>query len=51
MGELGEAVRERRGPVLQHSVRSAVYQHLDSSGERLFRREQRPKGRGRYFAR
>jgi hypothetical protein len=34
----------RRSPVLAHSVRSALYQHLDQNGEKLFVR----LGRGRY---
>jgi hypothetical protein len=34
----------RRSPVLNHSVRSAIYQHLDGSGARLFVR----LARGRY---
>jgi hypothetical protein len=34
----------RRSVVLAHSVRSALYQHLDDSGERLFVK----LGRARY---
>jgi len=34
----------RRSPVLRPSVRSAIYQHLDSQGSQLFVRI----GRGRY---
>jgi hypothetical protein len=34
----------RRFEVLPHSVRSALYQHLDDAGEQLFVRV----GRGRY---
>lgn len=34
----------RRSPVLRHSVRSALYQHLDGNGDGLFIR----LGRGRY---
>lgn len=37
--EIGAAVRARRGHVLQHSIRSAVYANLDDRGERLFRKE------------
>lgn len=50
MPELQLGVRARRGEgVLPHSVRSAVYAHLDENGERLFRKE---GGRGgRYFLR
>jgi hypothetical protein len=36
--------RVRRSEVLPHSVRSALYQHLDDNGDRLFVRV----GRGRY---
>lgn len=48
-GASTEEIREglatvRRSPVLPHSVRSALYQHLDDKGERLFVR----LGRGRY---
>lgn len=39
--------RVRRSRVLPHSVRSALYQHLDDRGERLFVR----MGRGRYALR
>jgi len=43
--EIGEAMRAvRRSEVLPHSVRSALYAHLDDKGERLFVR----LGRGRY---
>lgn len=34
----------RRSPVLRHSVRSALYQHLDGNGDELFAR----LDRGRY---
>lgn len=34
----------RRSEVLPHSVRSALYQHLDTKGDQLFVR----LGRGRY---
>jgi hypothetical protein len=37
----------RRSPVLRHSVRSALYQHLGEDGERLFVRV----GRGQYALR
>jgi hypothetical protein len=37
-------VRVRRSPVLRHSVRSALYQHLDGRGGDLFVRLER----GRY---
>jgi hypothetical protein len=44
-GEITAALkRVRRSPVLPHSVRSALYQHLDDKGEKLFVR----LGRGRY---
>lgn len=36
--------RVRRAPVLRHSVRSAIYQHLDGAGQGLFVR----MARGRY---
>jgi hypothetical protein len=43
--EINEALRDvRRSTVLPHSVRSALYQHLDDNGERLFVR----LGRARY---
>lgn len=45
LGEITEALKEvRRAPVLSPSVRSAIYQHLNERGERLFTRT----GRGRY---
>ena len=28
----------RRAPVLKHSVRSAIYQHLETNGDQLFER-------------
>lgn len=37
----------RRFPVLRHSLRSALYQHLDRRGDRVFVRV----GRGRYALR
>jgi hypothetical protein len=51
-GATTEEIREvldgiRRSQVLAHSVRSALYQHLDDNGERLFVRV----GRGRYALR
>jgi hypothetical protein len=43
--EITDALRQvRRAPVLRHSVRSAIYQHLDGQGDCLFVR----LGRGRY---
>ena len=42
-----ELRRVRRAPVLRHSVRSAIYQHLDERGEGLFAR----LDRGRYTLR
>lgn len=43
--EIAKALAKvRRAPVLQHSVRSALYQHLDGKGAKLFVR----LGRGRY---
>jgi len=43
--EIREALGEvRRSEVLAHSVRSALYRHLDDNGERLFVR----LGRARY---
>jgi hypothetical protein len=48
MREIGESVRSRRGFVPQHSIRSAVYSHLDNEGERLFHK--RGGRNGRYFA-
>ena len=46
--EITEALRGvRRSPVLPHSVRSAIYQHLGNNGDRLFKRV----GRGRYALR
>jgi len=48
MREIEETVRARRGPVLQHSVRSAVYAHLGDKGECLLRK--RGDRNGRYFA-
>lgn len=47
MREIGEHVRRRRPSAEQHTVRAAVYAHLDDKGERLFRKS---GGRnGRYF--
>jgi hypothetical protein len=35
--EIADALAKvRRSPVLRHSVRSALYQHMGESGERLF---------------
>lgn len=43
--EIRDALRGvRRSEVLAHSVRSALYQHLDENGDSLFVR----LGRGRY---
>jgi hypothetical protein len=48
IAEISEALAKvRRTPVLRHSVRSALYQHLDEGGERLFVRVER----GRYALR
>lgn len=45
IGEIREALGAvRRSEVLPHSVRSAIYQHLDGNGQRLFVK----LGRGRY---
>lgn len=45
IAELVASLNEvRRFPVLRHSVRSALYQHLDGQGEMLFKR----LARGRY---
>lgn len=48
VGEIADAlVKVRRSPVLRHSVRSALYQHMGEEGERLFVRV----GRGEYALR
>ncbi len=44
LAELRETIAARRGPVLPHSLRSAVYAHLDDAGEGLFVKV----GRSRY---
>jgi hypothetical protein len=42
VAEISEALTKvRRSPVLRHSVRSALYQHLDESGGGLFVRVER----------
>lgn len=47
LDEIREAIRSKReGEVLPHSVRSAIYQHLEGTGEALFERA----GRARYRA-
>jgi hypothetical protein len=44
IAEISEALAKvRRTPVLRHSVRSALYQHLGESGERLFVRVERAR--------
>ena len=46
MPDIVKAVQRRRGSVLPHSVRSAVYSHLDK-GENVFERIGQPR-RSRY---
>jgi hypothetical protein len=48
--EIRRAVEARRGHVLGHSLRSALYAHLGDSGKRLFEKAD-DRRNGRYRAR
>jgi hypothetical protein len=48
MSEIRSDLAKVRGHVLPHSVRSAVYSHLDDKGEQLFVRVGQGQRSGRY---
>jgi hypothetical protein len=48
LADIRAALASRRGEVLPHSVRSAIYAHLGDHGERLFTRVGNGERPGRY---
>lgn len=48
LADIRAALTSRRGDVLPHSVRSAIYAHLDDHGEHLFARVGNGQRPGRY---